>query len=214
MQVGAFAGGGAARIDVDDAHAALGPRHLDALVEDRVAPSRIRADQNHEIGKLQVVVALRHDVGAEGAAVAGDGRGHAQARVGIDVRRADEALGQLVGDIIVLGQQLAGEIESDGVGAMRPADALDARGDMIDRLVPSRAPSADFRMQQPGFEAQRLAECGALRAQSAEVGGVVRVAGDSRAAFAIGSGEHAAADAAVGAGGAHGARRLALGRHQ
>ena len=99
---------------------------LDALVEDRVAPGRIGADQHHEIGKLQVVVALRHHVGAEGAAVAGDRGGHAQARVGVDVRRADEALGQLVGDVIVLGQQLAREIEGDRLGAVRGADG--ARG--------------------------------------------------------------------------------------
>jgi hypothetical protein len=51
----------------------------------------------------------RHRVGAEGALVAGDRRGHAEARVGVDVGRADEALHQLVGDVIVLGQQLAGD---------------------------------------------------------------------------------------------------------
>ena len=150
MQIGALAGGGAARIDVDDAHAALGAGHLDALVEDRVAPGRVGADEDHEIGKLQVVVALRHDVGAERPAVAGDGGGHAQARVGIDVRRADEALGQLVGDVVVLGQQLSREIEGDRGGAMRIGDARDAGGDMIDRLVPSDPPPADLRMEQPG----------------------------------------------------------------
>ena len=158
VQIGAFAGGGAARIDVDDAHAALGPRHLDALVEDRVAPGRVGADEHHQIGKLQVVVALRHDVGAEGAAVAGHGGGHAQARVGVDVRRADEALGQLVGDVIVLGQQLAGEIEGDRLGTMPFGRARDAGCDMVDRLVPSCAPATDLWMQQPGLQAERLAE--------------------------------------------------------
>ena len=113
MQVGAFAGGGAARIDVDDAHAALGPRRLDALVQHRVAPGRVGADQHHEVGELQVVVALRHDVGAEGAAMPGHRRGHAQPRVGVDVRRADEAFRQLVGDVVVLGQQLPREVEGD-----------------------------------------------------------------------------------------------------
>ena len=140
MQVGALAGGRAARIDVDDAHAALGARHLDALVEDRVAPGRIRADQHDEIGELQVVVALRHDVGAEGAAVAGHRGGHAQARVGVDVRRADEALGQLVGDVIVLGQQLAREVEGDRLAGRAPRPCARCRGDVVDRLVPADAP--------------------------------------------------------------------------
>ena len=107
LQVDAFAGRRAARVDVDDAHAALAACGLDALVQDRVAPGGIGARQHHEIGELQVVVALRHHVGPERPAMAGNRRGHAQPRVGVDVRRADEALGQLVGDVIVLRQQLA-----------------------------------------------------------------------------------------------------------
>ena len=137
LQVGAFAGGGAARVDVDDAHAALGARGLDALVEDGVAPGGVGAGQHHEIGQLQVLVALRHHVGAEGAAVAGHRRGHAQARVGVDVRRADEALGQLVGDVIVLGQELAREIEGDRLRAVLGPDGGEPGGHMIERLRPS-----------------------------------------------------------------------------
>ncbi len=127
MQVAALAGGRAPRIDVDDAHAALGPRRLDALVEDRMAPGGVGARQHHEIGEFQIVVALRHHVGAEGAAMAGDRGGHAQARVGVDVRRADEAFRQLVGDVVVLGQQLAGEIEGDRLGPVRGPDRAASR---------------------------------------------------------------------------------------
>ena len=94
-------------------------RHLDALVQHRMAPGRVGADQHHEVGELQVLVALRHDVGAERAAMPGHRRGHAQPRVGVDVRRADEALRQLVGDVVVLGQQLPGQIERDRLRPVR-----------------------------------------------------------------------------------------------
>ena len=204
LQVDALAGRGAARIDVDDAHAALAARGLDALVEDRVAPRGIGARQHDEIGQLQIVVALRHHVGAERAAVAGDRGGHAQPRVGVDVRRADEALGQLVGDVIVLRQQLAREVEGDRLGAVRRPDRLHASGDLIQRMRPARAGPVDDGVEQPRLEPQRLAERRALGAQPTGVGGMLGIAADGGSALAVGGGEHAAADAAIGARGADG----------
>ena len=191
-------------IDVDDAHAALGAGGLDALVEDRVAPRGVGAGQHHEIGQLQVLVALRHHVGAEGAAVAGHRRGHAQARVGIDVRRADEALGQLVGDVIVLGQQLAREIEGDRLRPVLGPDGGEAGRHMIERLVPARTPAVDDRVQQPRLQPQRLAQRRALGAQPPEVRRMLRIARDGRPALAVRRRQHPAADAAVGACGADG----------
>ena len=209
VQVGALAGGGAARVDVDDAHAALGSRRLDALIQHRMAPGRVGADQHHEVGQLQVVVALRHDVGAEGAAMPGDRRGHAQPRVGVDMRRADEALGQLVGDVVVLGQQLPGEVEGDDFRPVRCDDTRAAGRDMVERLRPSRPArppisGCSSRAVQP----QRLAERRALGAQPAEIGRMLRIAGDRRAARAVRRRQHAAADAAIGAGGASGGGRF------
>jgi hypothetical protein len=90
-----------------------------ALEQHRMAPGGVRADQHQQIGLVEVLVAARHGVGAEGAAVAGDRRGHAQPRIGVDIGAADESLHQLVGDVIVLGQQLAGEIERDRAGPSR-----------------------------------------------------------------------------------------------
>ena len=145
VQVGALAGGRAARIDVDDAHAALGPRHLDALVQHRVAPGGVGAHQHHQVGQLQVVVVLRHDVGAEGAAMPRHRRGHAQPRVGVDVRRADEALRQLVGDVVVLGQQLPGQVEGDRLRPMHVDDAAQAGRHMVERFVPADVAVADRR---------------------------------------------------------------------
>ena len=59
--------------------------------------------------------------------VAGDGGGHAQARVGVDVVRAEEALGELVDRVVVLGQQLAGDVERDRVGPVLVDDRARAR---------------------------------------------------------------------------------------
>ncbi len=52
---------------------------------------------------------------------------------------ADEALGELVDDVIVLGQQLAGDIERDRVGPVLADDAAKAIGDAIERRRPSVA---------------------------------------------------------------------------
>ena len=173
-----------------------------------MAPRRIGAGEHHEIGGVEISVALRHDVGAERAAVAGDGRGHAQPRVGVDVRCADEALRQLVGDVVVLGQQLPREIERDGAGAVLGADALQLTRDVIERGVPADISIADARRQQPRLEAERFAERRSLRAQPPEVGGMPRVAGDRRTAGSVRLCLDATADATVRARRAHAAVHL------
>ena len=215
-EVGILRGGGAARIDHDDLGAALAlvPDH--ALEQHRMAPGGVRADQDEEVGGVEVLVAAGHGVGAEGAPVAGDRGGHAQPRVGVDISRADEALHQLVGDVIVLGQELAGEIERDRVGAVAIDDALKAGGDAIERGRPVDARETAVELPQHGmqqtlFQSQRLAERRPFGADAAEIGGMVRIAGNGRAAIAVGLREHTATHAAIWAGGAH-RRRLRGGR--
>src|SRR6476620_6499073 len=133
--------------------------------------------------------------------------------------RADEALHQLVGDIIVLGQELAGEVERDRVGSVAPDDALKAVGDAVERDRPVDAREAAVElpqhvMQHALVEPQRLAERRALGADAAEIGGMVRIAGDGGAAVAVGLRQHAAAHAAIRAGGAHGRRLRGGGVHR
>ena len=113
-----------------------------ALEQHRMAPGGVRADEHDQVGLVEVLVAAGHRVGAEGAAVAGDRRRHAQPRIGVDVGRADEALHQLVGDVIVLGQQLAGEIERDRVRPVALDDAREAVGDRGRAPRPSRCARA------------------------------------------------------------------------
>ena len=210
MQVGDVGGHGAARVDQHDLH--LRPlllRRRDALVEHRMAPGEVGADQHDEIGKFQILVGARHRVGAEGAPVAGHRRGHAEARIGVDVGRADEALHQLVGDVVVLGQQLARDVEGDRVRAML-GDGLartSPRRGRAPRPSSTRAPSI-FGCKQPAVEAERLAERRALGAEPAEIGRMVGVAARRTLCRRRRLRQHAAADPAIGAGGPDLARSL------
>ena len=114
--------------------------------DDRVARRRVRAEQQQAVGEREVGVGRRRAVGAERARVAGDRARHAQARVRVDVVRAEEALGELVDRVVVLGQQLAGDVERDRVRA-RARRRSRAAG-------PRRAPSAS---SQPASAKRRVA---------------------------------------------------------
>ncbi|MEY9456186.1 hypothetical protein ABIG07_005134 [Bradyrhizobium ottawaense] len=182
-----------------------------------MAPGRVRADEDQQIGLIEILVAAGDCVGAKGAAMAGDRGRHAEPRVGIDIRRADKALHQLVGDVIILGEELAGQIERDRVGAISRHDVLHAMGDMIERIAPGdaleHALAADHRIEQAAFQPDSLTERGALGAQPAEIGGMVRIASDRRTAHAVRRRQHAAADAAIGTGRLGGTKRGIDRRH-
>jgi hypothetical protein len=203
VQVGAVGGHGAARIDGDNPRTARRLGLLDTLIEHRMAPSRVGTDENHEIGLVEIFVAIGHDIGAESALVASDGRGHAEARIGVDIGRTDEPLHQLVGDVVVLGQQLAGEIERHGIGTMRLDCLPKAVGDGIEGSVPGGAHAVNGGVKKAPIRRQRLAECRTLDAEPAAIGGMVFVTGDRGPAHAIGRGSDAATDAAIGACGFH-----------
>ena len=136
--------------------------------------AEIGADQHDEVGELEILVVAGHHVLAEGALVAGDRRRHAEPRIGVDVGGADEALHQLVGDVVVLGQQLARDVERDGVGPVLGDGVREAS------RRPGRAPRPSRRarppivgMEQPALERQRLAQRRALGAEPAAIGRVV-----------------------------------------
>ena len=200
VEIGALRGLGPARVDHHQLHVAFRARSLDPLPDDRMAPGRIGADQDDEVGRFDIVVAGRHDILTEAADVTGDSARHAEARVGVDVGGADEALHQLVGDIIIFGEQLAGDVESDAVRSVLRNGFSKAVRDEGERLVPARPPLADHRVEQPSLQAERLAEMRALRAQLAAVGRMVRVACNGDAAVLRDARLDAAADAAIGAG--------------
>ena len=146
---------GPARIDHDHPRAALLLVGEHALVQHRMAPGRVGADQHQKIRLVEIFIAARHRVGAEGAAVARNGRGHAEPRIGVDIGAADKALHQLVGDVVILRQQLAGEIERDRARAVARDDVLEAVRDMVERVAPGHPlhgplAAADHRIEQAG----------------------------------------------------------------
>ena len=86
---------------------------------------------------VDVFVARRRGVRSQGLLVSRDRGRHAQPRVGVDVVGADQPLGQLVEDIVVLSQKLTRNIETDAVGAVCAYRVGEAIGEMIERLVPA-----------------------------------------------------------------------------
>ena len=84
-EIGFVAGRGPPGIDDDDLGAAPRARVEHAAEEDRVAPGRVRADEDDEVGLIEILVAAGHRVGSESAPVPGDRRRHAQPRIGVDV---------------------------------------------------------------------------------------------------------------------------------
>ena len=201
-QVGSFRGLGAAGVDDDElgAVARLGVGH--AAEQDRVAPRRVRADEHDEVGLVEILVATGHRVRAEGPAVGRHRARHAQARIGLDMRGADEALRELVGDVIILRQQLAGEVEGDRLRPVGLRDPGHLGGGGAERRVPGDPRAVELRVEQAVLQGQGLAERRALGAEAAEIGGMFGIARDGRAPLPVRRREHAAADAAIRAGGA------------
>ena len=172
--------------------------------------ARLEPTSTHEVGLLQILVDARHGVRAEGAAVAGDGRRHAEARIGVDIGRADKTLHQLVGDVIILDQQLARDVEGDAVGPMRCDRLGKARGDAVERLVPAglarRRRSASSSRPSSDSVSPSAEPLEQSRPKLAGCSGSPLI---SALAVALGARKHAAADAAIGAGRAS----PALGHH-
>ena len=148
VQIGDVASRRAARID--DHHPHVGPRFLrggQSLVEYGVRPGIVRTRDDDEIGGLDILVTDGNHIGTEGALVRGHRRRHAQARIGVDVRTADESLHQFVGDVIVFGQKLAGNIERHGVRPVLGDDLPELVRNLVKCLIPSDALTVDQRIQ-------------------------------------------------------------------
>ena len=117
--------------------------------------------------------------------------------------RADEALHQLVGDVVILGEELARKIEADRARPVLGGDAREVVRDATERVVPGGAPALDHRVQKPSFEPDRLAERCALRAEATEIRRMIGIALDVEPAEPIRPRQHSAADAAISTGRAH-----------
>ncbi|KUR50582.1 hypothetical protein PST407_01351 [Pseudomonas syringae pv. tomato] len=169
--------------------------------------SHVAADDHHAVAQLKVLVAARRRIGPQAALVAGHGRRHAQPRVAVDVVGADQRAGQLVERVVVLGQQLAGNVERHAVGAVF-ANALGKHGGGVLQCgVPighaARQPfaQAQLRVQRPCFDVAGQVQARTFAAQLAEVRRVLGIAADAENALPVMLDQHPAADAAIAAGG-------------
>ena len=107
MQIGKVTSGGMARINHHHPHLRTCLfRRNQALVKHRMRPGIVGTDDDHQIGGLDVLITHRHRIRTECALVRSHCGGHAQPRIGINVGAADESLHQLVGDIVIFGQEL------------------------------------------------------------------------------------------------------------
>ena len=207
VQIGHRRGVGAARVDHDDLQIrVLRAGILDAAEDDRMGVGGVAAGDEQAVRLVDVGVAGGRRIGAQRLLVAGDGRRHAQPRVGVDVVGADQSLGELVEDVIVLGQQLARDVEGHRIRAVLANDPREFRCGVVERQVPRDvlarllAGGAQLGMQGAGFAYRGQMERRTLGAQPAEVGGVLGVAAHAGDAFVVMLDDDAAADAAVAAG--------------
>ncbi len=162
MQIGLLGGFGAARVDYDNFRAALFARGLDPLPDHRVTPCGVGPHQQDQVRLVEVVVGAGNHILAERAIVRGDSARHAKAAVGVDIAAADEAFHQLVGDVIVLGEKLARNVEGHAVRPVLGNALAHFRSGEIERLVPCRLPLANHRAEQAAFKAHRLAQMRSL----------------------------------------------------
>ncbi len=108
VQIGHFRGLGAPRVGHDQLERRVGPSGvLQAAKQNRVRPGGVGTGDEHRLRVVDVLVARGGRVGPQGGLVPGHRAAHAQPRVGVDVVGAEQALGQFVEDVVVLGEQLA-----------------------------------------------------------------------------------------------------------
>ena len=88
----------------------------DPAPQDRMHLGHVRTPQHEHVGVLDVVVAAHRLVDAECAHEARDGRGHAMARIGIDVVAAEPGLVKFCGGIAFPHRPLAGSEHPDRTG--------------------------------------------------------------------------------------------------
>src|SRR5690606_6712869 len=132
--------------------------------------------------------------------------GHAQPRIAIDVVGVHQGAGQFVEGVVVLGQQLAGNVEGHAVRAVRGDSVREHRDGVVQCGAPVGAAAgqgftqAQLRVQGAGVDIAGQVQGRALAAKPAEIGRMVGVALYAEDALAVVFDKHAAADTTVATG--------------
>jgi hypothetical protein len=187
IQIGDLDGVGLAWVAKDDLQSRVGLFGIfDAPKKNRMRIGRVGADDEDALGVVDVVIAGGRRVGPQRLLVAGHCAAHAQARVGVDVVGSDQALGELVEDVVVLGQHLARHVKTYRIRPVLTDDLRKTFAREIQRCIPRNG----LRLLATVHPAHRLQQAGltrhgggggevqgrALGAQAAKVGRVIGVA--------------------------------------
>ncbi len=166
-----------ARVDDDQLGARLDPFHH-PQEEDRMAVGHVGADDQEHVRALEVVVRPRRSVRAQRRLVTGARTRHAQPGVGLDLVRPDEALGQLVRQVLSLQGHLPRDVEGDRVRPVLvddPPEPSRGLGDRVGHGCRHRLRAPLVPDQRPGQPARCGEHVGRGRALGAEPPGVRRV---------------------------------------
>ena len=124
---------------VDDQHFHLGSACLGLFQPAKqygVGVGHVTADDHHAIAGLQVLIAARWRVGPQAALVADHRRGHTQPGIAVDIVGAHQRPGEFVETVVILGQQLPGDIERHTVGAVLGDGVGEHMGRVVQGTVP------------------------------------------------------------------------------
>ncbi len=204
----------------------------DAAPQDGVHLGHVRAPQHEGVGVLDVVVAAHRLVDAEGAHEADHRRGHAVARIGVEVVAAEARLHQLGGGVALPDRPLARAEHRDRLRAVLLQRGLPLLFHDVEGLVPRHRRElavlvvlavlhAQQRLGQAVLAVHDLGQEVALDAVQAAVDRRVRVALGGDDAAVLHADQHRTAGAAEAAGGlvpthlgAGAGRTLCLGDHR
>jgi hypothetical protein len=191
-----------ARVDDDERRTRV---LLQAPAENRVVLGDVGADQQDDVGLLQILVGAWRSVAAERALVAGYRGRHAERGVAVVVRRTDAELHQLAERVELLGDELARADHADRVRTVFLLHRPELRRHHLQRLVPGDAlhlaVAAQQRILGAVVGADRVMLRQPLRAEHAAIHRVVGVAAHAHRLAVLDADEHPAADGAVAAGG-------------
>ena len=133
-------------------------RGQNALMQYRVAPSQVGSHQDNQICRFQILISAGNSICAKSAFVPCDRRRHAKSRVRVDIRCADKAFHELVGNVIVLGQQLTRDVESHAVRSVSANAVCKGLRGRANRVFPTGTPASDLGVQQAPLEIYRFSQ--------------------------------------------------------
>src|SRR5207249_11808535 len=106
------------------------------LPQNRMVVGDVRADQKHDIRPLEILIRAGRAVAAERALVTGDGGGHTECGVAVEVAGAEPQLHELSERVELLGDELPRPDHANRIPAKCPLNLSKALGHRPDGGLP------------------------------------------------------------------------------